>query len=145
MPILKREVDSSPNFVSLIQFHERLLLCTFLPQTIHTLLKKSPLKWKFLRLLTARVKFCEIPYVNFETMSRFLYKFCISLQFHERQLLYNVLAQTIYTLLKRSPFKWKFWRLTSAQVKLCQISFVNFETASLFRSKFFIPVEFHER
>ena len=44
MPILKRGVDSSPNFVSLFQFHERLLLCTFLAQVIYTLLERSPLK-----------------------------------------------------------------------------------------------------
>ena len=49
MPIMKWGVDPSPNFVSLFQFHERLLLCTFLTQTIYTLLKRSPLKWKFLR------------------------------------------------------------------------------------------------
>ena len=38
------------------------------------------------------------------------------------------LAQTIYTLLKRSPLKWKFLRISSsAQVKICQIFYVNFE------------------
>ena len=60
------------------------LLCTFLAQTIYTLLKKSPLKLKFLRLSSARVIFCQIPYANFKTTSRFLYKFCIPLQFHEK-------------------------------------------------------------
>ena len=42
-----------------------------------------------------RVKFCQIPYANFEAASRFLSKFCIPLQFHERLLLYSCLAQTI--------------------------------------------------
>ena len=37
-----------------------------------------------MRLLSAQVKICQIPYANFETTSRFLSKFCISLQFHER-------------------------------------------------------------
>ena len=45
------------------------------------MLKRSPLKWKSLRLLGAHVKICQIPYVNFETTSRFLSKFCIPLQF----------------------------------------------------------------
>ena len=49
----------------------------FLAQTIYTLLKRSPLKWKFLRLSSAQVKICQIP-VNFETISWFLSKFCIS-------------------------------------------------------------------
>ena len=56
----------------------------FLSQTLYTLLKSSPLKWKCLRLSSARVKFRQIPCANFETTSRFLSKFCISLQFHER-------------------------------------------------------------
>ena len=57
----------------------------FLAQTIYTLLKRSPLNWKPLRLLSAhQVKICQIPYVNFETASQFLYKFCIPLQCHER-------------------------------------------------------------
>ena len=56
----------------------------FLAQTMYTLLKKSLLKWKFLRLSNAQFKICQIPYVNIETTSRFLSKLCIPLQFHER-------------------------------------------------------------
>ena len=144
MPIMKWGVDPSPNFVSLFQFHERLLLCTFLTQTIYTLLNRSSLKWTFLRLTSAEVKICQISYVNFEMMSWFLYKFCIPLQFHERQLLYTLSAQTIYTLLKKSPLKWKSWRLTSAQVNISRISYVHIETASPFLSKFCIPLQFNE-
>ena len=59
--------------------------------------------------------------------------------------LYFFLAQTLYALLERSLLEWKFWRLTSAQVKICKISYVNFETASGFLSKFCIPLHFHER
>ena len=70
------------------------------------------------------------PYANFETTTRFLPKFCIPLQFHERLFLCTFLAQTIYTLLKRSPFKWKFLRLSSARVKFSQIPYANFETAT---------------
>ena len=109
-----------------LQFHETLFLCTFLAQTIYTLLKRSSLKWKFLRFLSARVKFCQIPYANFETTTRFLSKFCIPLQFHERLFLCTFLAQTIYTLLKRSSLKSIFFRLSSAQVKIWQIPYANF-------------------
>ena len=96
-----------------LQFHQRLFLYTFLVQTIYTLLKRSPLKCKFLRLSSAWVKFCQILYANFETTSRFLSKFCISLQFHERLFLCTFSAQTIYNSLKRSPLKCKFLRLSS--------------------------------
>ena len=88
-----------------LPFYERLLLCTFLAQTMYNLLKRSPLKPKLLRLSSARVKFCQNPYAKFETTSRFLSKFCIPLQFHKRLLLCTFLAQTIYTLLIRSPLK----------------------------------------
>ena len=60
---------------------------------------------KLLRLSSARVKLCQIPYANFETTSGFLYKFCIPLQFHERLYLSTVLSQLIYTLLKMSSLK----------------------------------------
>ena len=56
----------------------------FLAQKIYNLLKRSLLKWKFLRLSSAQVKICQLPYVNFEITSRFHSKFCIPLQFHER-------------------------------------------------------------
>ena len=59
--------------------------------------------------------------------------------------LHFLLAQTIYTLLKRSPLKWKFLRFSSAQVKICQIPHVNFETTSRFPSRFCIPLQWHER
>ena len=57
---------------------------TFLAQTIYTFLKRRPLKWKFLRLSSAQVKICQIPYTYFEMATRFLSKFCIPIQFHER-------------------------------------------------------------
>ena len=47
MPILKRWVDSSPNFVYLFSFMKDNSSVLFLAQTIYTLLKRSTLKWKF--------------------------------------------------------------------------------------------------
>ena len=144
MPILKRQDSSSPNFAP-FQFHERLLLCTFLAQTIYTLLKGSTLKWKFIRLSSVRVKIHQIPHMPFETTSWFLSKFWISFSFMKDYSSVLFLAQAIYTLLKKSPLKWKFFRLTSAQVKICQISYANFETTRRFLSKFCIPLQFYER
>ena len=71
-------------FCITLQCHERIFPCTFSAQTIYTFLKRSSLKWKLLRLSSARVKFCQIPYANFETTNWFLSKFCIPFQFHER-------------------------------------------------------------
>ena len=136
MPILKWGVDSSPNFVSLSNFHERLLFCTFLAQTIYTLLKRSPLKWKFLRFSSARVKFCQIPYANFETRSRFLSKFCIPLPvswkitplyffsssniyFSQKELIKMKIFQTFEWLGQNfSNFFCQFWSNTSIPLQI---------------------------
>ena len=128
-----------------LHFHERLFLSTFLAETMYTLLKRSSLKWKFLRLSSARVKFCQIPYANFETTSWFLSKFCIPFQFYERLFLCTFLAQTIYNLLKRTTLKWKFLRLPIARVKIHQIPHVNFEMTSQFLFKVCIILHCHEK
>ena len=47
MPLLKRQVDSSPNFAFLSSFMKDIFSVLFLFQTIYTLLKRNPLKWKF--------------------------------------------------------------------------------------------------
>ena len=107
--------------------------------------QKEPIKLNIFELSSAQVKICQIPYVNFETTSRFLSKFCIPLQFHERQLLCIFLAETKCSLLYRSLLKLKFLRRSSAQVKICQILYVNFEKPSRFLSKFCILIQFHER
>ena len=133
------------NFFIRLQFHERFFVCIFLAQTIYTLPKRSALKWKFLRLWSAWVKFCQIPYVNCERKSWFLSKFCIRVRFHERLFLCTFLARTIYTLLKRSSLKWKFLRLSSARVKFCQIRYAKFERTTRLLSKFCIAFQFHER
>ena len=65
-----------------LQCHERWFLCTFLSQTLYTLLRRSPLKCKFLRLLSVRVKIRQILHVNFEETSQFLIKFCVILLCH---------------------------------------------------------------
>ena len=84
-------------------------------------------------------KFCQTTYANFQRTIRFLSKFCIPPQFHERLLLCTFLAQTIYSLLLRRPLKWKSLRLLiSTQVKICQIPYANFETTSWFLPKFCI-------
>ena len=98
-----------------------------------------------LRFWSARLKFCQIPYANFETTTHFLSKLCISFQLHGRLFFCSFLTQTIYTLLKRSLLKWKFLRFWNVPVKFCQIPYGNFETTSCFLSNFCIFLQFHKR
>ena len=105
MPILKRRVNSCPNFAFLFSFMKDYSSVLCLAQTIYSLLIRNPLKRKSLRLLSPQVKICQIPYAYFKKASRFLPKFCIPLQFHERYFLRTFLAQAIYALLKRNTLK----------------------------------------
>ena len=52
----------------------------FFSSKLRTLFKKSPLKCKCLRFLSAWVKIYQIFHVSFETKSPFLFKFCIIIQ-----------------------------------------------------------------
>ena len=47
----------------------------FLAQRIYNLLERSTLKWTFSSLSSARIKICQIPHINFEMTSQFLFKF----------------------------------------------------------------------
>ena len=141
MSILKQQVDSSPNFASLFSFVKDNSSVLFLALTTYTLLNRSPLKWKILKLSSAQIKIFQIPYVSFETTSRLLLpnsnsnvKFLLPiLKLIPLQILHpfsvswtislcTFLAQTIYTLLKRNPLKWKFLRLSNCSGKNSSIS-----------------------
>ena len=105
-----REVTSSPIFVSFFSSIKDYSSVIFFAQKIYTLLKRSPLKWKFLRFWSPWVKFCQIHYANFETTSRFLSNFCIFLQFHKRLFLCNFLSSNNIYFAQKQPVKRKnFW------------------------------------
>ena len=57
------------------------------------------------------------------------------------KLLCIILVQTLYTLLKSSPLKCKDFKLSSAWVKIRQILYVSFETASQSLFRFFIILQ----
>ena len=84
MLTLKRQVDSSPNFPSLLSFMKENPSVLFLVQTTYTLLKRNPLKWKILRHSSARVKIRQIPHVNFKMTSLFLFRFCVIVHCQDR-------------------------------------------------------------
>ena len=72
--------------------------------------------------------------------------FCIPLQFHERLLLRTFLAQTIYTLLIRSPLKWKFWDFQVLGSKFIKflMSILNWQVNSFSNfASFFIVITYN--
>ena len=82
MSFLKAQVSFPSNVASIFSAIKQNSPILFLAQTLYTLFKRSPLKCKFFRFSSARVKICQIPHVNFELTSRFLFKFCIILHCH---------------------------------------------------------------
>ena len=78
-----------------------------------------------------------------ESTSQFFFKCCINLQCHQIKLLYTFLAQALYTLVKSSLLKCKFWGFSSARVNIRQIPHVNFELTSQFPFKFCIILHCH--
>ena len=86
MSFLKAQVSFDSNFTSIFITTKHQSSVLFLAQTLHTLVKSSPLKSKFLRFSSAQFKICQIPYVSFELTSQFLFNFCTILHFHDTQL-----------------------------------------------------------
>ena len=88
------------------------------------MLKRSLIKWKSLRLLSAQVKICQILYVNLETTNQFFSKFCITLQFHERTPLCFFSSNNTY-FAQKEPIKVKILETFKCSVQnllnsLCQ-------------------------
>ena len=82
-------------------YHERQLLCTFVAQTIYTLVTRRQLKKTFFDFLSALVKFCEV-HVNFKMTCQFLFNFCIILHCHDTRLHCKFKAHTFSTWTKGS-------------------------------------------
>ena len=115
-----------------------------LAQTLYTK-KGSPLKYKFMTFSSALVKICQIPAVNSELTSQFLFKFCIILHCYETKLLCKFWAHTFFTLDKRIPSKSQFLDFqTWALAKIYYIPHVIFESTSQFFFKFCIDIQCHQ-
>ena len=89
-------------------------------------------------------KICKILHIILESTSQFSFKFCTNLHWNQTSLLSTFLAQTLYTMVKSSPLKCKFSRFSSAQLKIYQITHVNFELTSQFLFKFCIILHSHD-
>ena len=80
---LKAQVSFPSNFASIFSAIKHNTSVFFLAQTLYALVKSSPLKCKFWRVSSAWAKICQIPHVDFELTSQFLFKFQIILHFHD--------------------------------------------------------------
>ena len=118
MLVLNWHVNSSPNFASFFIIITHNSPVKF--KLIHFLLwiKESQQGGgPILRLLSALVKICQIPHVIFESPSQFSSKFWTNILCHQTWLFCTFLAQTLYTLVKSSPIKFKFSRFLTGRVK----------------------------
>ena len=79
----------------------------FLTQALHTFIKRSPLKCKFLGFWSTWVKICQIPRVSFELTSQFVFKSCIILYSHDTNFPYKFWAHKCSFLDKRIPSKFQ--------------------------------------
>ena len=82
MSFLKAQFSFPSNVASVFTAIKHNSPILYLAQTLYTLLKKSPLKCKFMRFSSAWVK---ISHVNFELISQLLFKFCIIRHCHDTQ------------------------------------------------------------
>ena len=71
----KAQVSFPSNFASIFSTIKHKSSIYFLATTLYTLVKSSLLKYKFLKFLSAQVKICYIPHVNFELTSNFFSNF----------------------------------------------------------------------
>ena len=81
--------ENLPNFSILFSNHKSLFLQNFHISSVSWKISLlyfcsssystfvSQLNYKFFRLLSARIKICEVPHVNFKTTNQFLFNLCI--------------------------------------------------------------------
>ena len=82
----KPQVSFLSNLASIFSAIKHNSSILFVAQTLYTLVKSNLLKCKCLRFSSVRVKICQIPHVNFELTSQFLFKFGIILDCHDTKL-----------------------------------------------------------
>ena len=81
--IFESTISFHSNFASIFSTIKRNSSVLFLAETLYILVKKSPLRRKFLKLLSAWIKICQIHHVNFEMRSQFFSTFFTIFHFHD--------------------------------------------------------------
>ena len=108
MSFLKARVSFLSDVASIFSAIKQNSPILFLAQTLYILFKRSPLKCKFFRFSSAWVKICQIPRVNFELASQFLFKLFIILHCHDTNFPCKFKAHKCSTLDQRIPSKSQF-------------------------------------
>ena len=136
LPILKRQVDSSPDLYP-FSVSWKIAPLYFLSWNNIYFAQKEPIKVKIFDTF-------EWSGQNFSnSLCQFWNEKSIPLQIlHPSWISWKITplyfsAQIIYTLLKRRPLKWKFLRLSSALVKICPIPYIIDLHSLTFRSVFY--------
>ena len=137
MPVFKWQVDSPPNLVSLFSFIKDNSSVIFSSNNIY-FAQKGHIKWKFLRLSSARVKIHLIPQVNFS--SNFA-SFFIVMTYNSSVNFKLILFYFGLTV----PIKIPILRIAIALVKICHVSHVIFQATNQFFFKFCVTIQCHER
>ena len=139
LSFLKAQVSFPSNVALIFSAIKQNSPILFLAQTLYTLFKKSPLKCNFLRFLNAQVKIRQIPHVNFELTSRFLFKFCIILQCLDTNLPCKFRAHTFLTFNKSMPSRFQFGDFQVLWWKFAKLLMSIFGNTSQFSFKF-VPI-----
>ena len=105
MTCLKAQVSFPSNVASIFCATKQNSLILFLNQRSCTLFKRSPLKCKVLRLLSAQVKIRRIPLVIFESKSHFSFKCSINILCHQGKLPYTFFSSKIMYFIQKKPVK----------------------------------------
>ena len=121
MPFSKPKFSFSSYFVSLFRVMKDYV--SELRSNVKYFAQKEPIKMNILRIFSAQVKTHQI-FVIFETTNQFFGGgFCIKLQCHEIYILYDYLAEILYTLNKRILSKSKFGKTSCEQSRVWNVSF----------------------
>ena len=92
----------------------------------------------------ARMKINQIPYVIFQAMSQFSFKFSITFQCYDTRFLCNFLAELLQ-FGKKEPIKVQILRLLCALMNAHAIPHASFETQDQGLFKICITFQCHER
>ena len=122
----------SLNVASIFSAVKQISPILFLAQRLCTFFKRSPLKCKFLRFLSARVKIGQSPLHFWKQKSVFLQMFASFFSAIKQNSFILFLPQRLCALFKKSPLQCKFLTLSSAQFKIPLILHVIFQSTGQF-------------
>ena len=105
MTCLKAQVSFPSNVASIFCATKQNSLILFLNQRSCTLFKRSSLKCKVLRLLSAQVKIRRISLVIFESKSQFSFKCSINILCYQGKLSYTFFSSKIMYFIQKKPVK----------------------------------------